>query len=324
MFGWGENQRISHRFGARGVSRQLSVRGVALEIERRSLIASPRARIFRYSHKLATRSYQGPNWLASSRVRDRCMASPTATAAAPGVRAALARGGARHRRASRPRAGALRRRQPRARQPPAQRWAPAVSGSQALGWRVCQLRCARGAAHRSRVRNRIEFERLATSSGARQSAPASAVRVAQVSSREPAGAINWHATSCVHQCKRAQCARAASTPVGRRGAYRAAKHTSRPDGKHAAQPQGHACARLGAGGSGHAPAEDTRHQRARYCSGAERATPGSLGVPYGHVWAAPGGARGPPDPNMTIGPGRRGRTPSAVTGGGVITSDPGC
>jgi len=187
VFGWGENQRISHRFGARGVSRQLSVRGVALEIERRSLIASPRARIFRYSHKLATRSYQGPNWLASSRVRDRCMASPTATAAAPGVRAALARGGARHRRASRPRGGALRRRQPRARQPPAQRWAPAVSGSQALGWRVCQLRCARGAAHRSRVRNRIEFERLATSSGARQSAPASAVRVARVSSREPAG-----------------------------------------------------------------------------------------------------------------------------------------
>ena len=57
----------------------------------------------------------------------------------------------------------------------------------------------------------------------------------------------------------------------------------------------------------HAPAEDTRHQRARYCSGAERATPGSLGVPYGHVWAAPGGARGPPNPNMTIGPGRRGR-----------------
>ena len=116
---------------------------------------------------------------------------------------------------------------------------------------LCQYRCA-CAAHRSRVRNRIEFERLATSSGARQSAPASAVRVAQVSSREPAGAINWHATSCVHQCKRAQCARAASTPVGRRGAYRAAKHTSRPDGKHAAQPQGHACARrrLGAGGSG--------------------------------------------------------------------------
>ena len=48
-------------------------------------------------------------------------------------------------------------------------------------------------------------------------------------------------------------------------------------------------------------------ERARYCSGAERATPGSLGVRYGHVWAAPGGARGPPDPNMTIGPGRRGR-----------------
>ena len=53
----------------------------------------------------------------------------TATAAAPLVRAALARGGARHRRASRPRAGALRRRQPRAHQQPAQRWAPAVSGS---------------------------------------------------------------------------------------------------------------------------------------------------------------------------------------------------
>ena len=90
------------------------------------------------------------------------------------------------RRASRPRTGALRRRQPRARQPPAQRWAPAVSGSQALGRRLCQYRCA-CAAHRSRVRNRIEFERVATSNGARQSAPASAVRVARVSAREPAG-----------------------------------------------------------------------------------------------------------------------------------------
>ena len=41
--------------------------------------------------------------------------------------------------------GALRRRQPRPHQPPAQRWAPAVSGSQAG---TCANRCARGAAHR--------------------------------------------------------------------------------------------------------------------------------------------------------------------------------
>ena len=62
--------------------------------------------------------------------------TPTLPAAAPGVRAALARGGARHRRASRPRAGALRRRQPRAHRPPAQRWAPAVSGSRGIGQRA--------------------------------------------------------------------------------------------------------------------------------------------------------------------------------------------
>ena len=66
----------------------------------------------------------------------------TATAAAPLVRAALARGGARHRRASRPRAGALRRRQPRAHRPPAQRWAPAVSGSRGIGQRATASRGA--------------------------------------------------------------------------------------------------------------------------------------------------------------------------------------
>ena len=211
------------------------------------------------------------------------------------------------RRASRPRAGALRRRQPRARQPPAQRWAPAVSGSQALGRRVCQYRCARGAAHRSRVRNRIEFERLATSSGARQSAPASAVRVVRVSSREPAGGN--------------QLARYVVCAPMHEGSMRASRvHASRaegriPCGKADEPPRWEArgatprsCVRtIGRRWIRHAPAEDTRHQWARYCSGAARATPGSLGVPYGHVWAAPGGARGPPDPNMTIGPGRRGR-----------------
>ena len=78
-------------------------------------------------------------------MRDRCawrqhLNTPTATA--PLVRAALARGGARHRRASRPRAGALRRRQPRAHQQPAQRWAPAVSGSRGIGQRATASRGA--------------------------------------------------------------------------------------------------------------------------------------------------------------------------------------
>ena len=68
--------------------------------------------------------------------------TPTLPAAAPGVRAALARGGARHRRASRPRAGALRRRQPRAHRPPAQRKAPAVSGSRGIGQRATASRGA--------------------------------------------------------------------------------------------------------------------------------------------------------------------------------------
>ena len=40
---------------------------------------------------------------------------------------------------------------------------------------------------------------------------------------------------------------------------------------------------------------------ARYCSAEEHTTPCTHGTPYGHVLAAPGGARRPPQPNTTIG-----------------------
>ena len=40
---------------------------------------------------------------------------------------------------------------------------------------------------------------------------------------------------------------------------------------------------------------------ARCCSAEEHTTPCTHGAPYGHVLAAPGGARRPPEPNTTIG-----------------------
>ena len=50
---------------------------------------------------------------------------------------------------------------------------------------------------------------------------------------------------------------------------------------------------------------------ARYCSAEEHTTPCTHGAPYGHVLAAPGGARRPPEPNTTIGLCRRGPSTSS-------------
>ena len=47
---------------------------------------------------------------------------------------------------------------------------------------------------------------------------------------------------------------------------------------------------------------------ARCGSAEEHTTPCTHGAPYGHVLAAPGGARRPPGPNTTIGVWRRGRS----------------
>ena len=53
---------------------------------------------------------------------------------------------------------------------------------------------------------------------------------------------------------------------------------------------------------------------ARCCSAEEHTTPCTHGAPYGHVLAAPGGARRPPEPNTTIGLCRRGRQVRSTTG----------
>ena len=54
---------------------------------------------------------------------------------------------------------------------PAQRWVPAVSGSRASGRRVCQQRCARGAAHRGSRRVAREATRHARGRSAHRPAP---------------------------------------------------------------------------------------------------------------------------------------------------------
>ena len=99
--------------------------------------------------------------------------TPTLPAAAPGVRAALARGGARHRRASRRTARGSAPPSPAARTPATCAAMGAGGERQPRHWaaRYCQYRCARGAAHRGSGRVAPEAARHAQMRSARHPAP---------------------------------------------------------------------------------------------------------------------------------------------------------